>query len=64
MTKRGNITMGRCDSCQKLNGNGQCAVLKETIGKTKDCSFYTDDPAWDEGIEEAITAYSGRVELQ
>lgn len=64
MMKRGNATMGRCATCQKLKASGQCVALKELIGKDKDCSFYTDDPAWDEGIEEAVRRYSVMMSLQ
>lgn len=46
-----------CDTCEKRCGN-KCAVL---VGKLPvwgpECSAYTDDPDWQEKVEEALKRY-------
>ncbi len=48
-----------CETCQKRRFSGSgCEVLKEAVGGNGSCSFWTDDPNWDHGIEEAVYTYS------
>lgn len=49
----------RCETCARRRGS-QCAVLKEMIGKDRDCSFWTDDPEWEEKAEAASREYALR----
>jgi len=52
-----------CDTCEKRRGN-KCAVLAPPSGKKQElpiwgpeCSAYTDDPDWQEKVEEALKRY-------
>ena len=47
-----------CDTCQERRfGQSGCAVLKEPIGKDKDCFAWSDDPRWEKKVEKAVKAY-------
>jgi hypothetical protein len=52
-----------CDTCEKRRGS-KCAVLAWPYNEDRglpiwgpECSAYTDDPDWQEKVEEALKRY-------
>jgi len=53
----------RCNTCEKtvVNKNGKyekCKVLSEMIGLKKDCFAWTNDPRWEEKVNQAVKEYA------
>ena len=68
LTKR----LNRCGTCQRVRVSEgktggrkggrkrtgfECAVLLRMIGQVKECSFWTDDPEWEEKARQAARYY-------
>lgn len=50
-----------CKTCAKKQPKiNKCFVLTDTVGRKGECSFWTDNPYWNMGIEKSVQEYQNK----